>query len=146
MISVRADFSETFGLLNFVFLVAAVFFGLLMIWALFFSFPPDQAYVKDSVRREAYTGGMYALCRHPGVIWFILMYMCLIPATGFPVPHVVIYCSLNILLALVEDVWIFPRVFSNYHGYKQRTPFLIPTPDSFRMWIRSLGQKTKERG
>ena len=144
--SIWANFPEAFGLLNILFLAAAVFFAFLMIWALFFSFPSAPAYVETSTEREAFTGGMYALCRHPGVVWFCFLYCCLIPGAGFPAVPALLYCVMNVLLALMEDVWIFPRVFTNYREYKQRTPFLIPTPGSFRMWIGSIGKNTKERG
>lgn len=144
-IAVVAAFPDSPDPVNIVFLMAAVAFGVLMIWALFFSFPPKQAYVETSAGREAYTGGMYALCRHPGVIWFCLMYGCLIPGAGFPAVHALVYCILNIMLAWIEDRFIFPEVFSNYPEYKRHTPFLIPTRKSVGSWINSF-DKTKERG
>ena len=125
----------TFRLLQVPFLVGALLFGSLLIWALFFSFPPKEAYVEGTRDRKVYTGGMYALCRHPGILWFCFLYACLIPAAGFPPVLALLYCLLNILLGWVEDKWIFPRLFSDYNDYKHHAPFLIPTPKSIRAWI-----------
>ena len=139
--SILKDAPETIGMGNIAFLAAALLFAVLLIWALFFSFPPKPAYVEASKQRTACTGGMYALCRHPGILWFCFLYGCLIPGVGFPWELSLLYCVLNILLGWVEDRWIFPRVFHNYFDYKQHTPFLIPTAKSLRAWIHSIGQQ-----
>lgn len=131
----------SFSPLRLGFLAAALLFGVLLVWALFFSFPPKEAYVDAPRDRKVYTGGMYALCRHPGILWFCLLYGCLIPGAGFPPVLASLYCMLNILLGWVEDQWIFPRLFSDYGAYKLRTPFLIPTPKSLRAWIHPAGEK-----
>ena len=132
---------ESFGLAQILAIPVALLFAALLIRALFFSFPPKEAYVEDVRERKVYTGGMYALCRHPGILWFCFLYACLIPAAGFPPVLALLYCLLNILLGWVEDRWIFPRLFSDYKDYQQSTPFLIPTPKSIRAWIHPTGQK-----
>ena len=134
-------FPETPRLLQVPFLAGAVLFAILLVWALFFSFPPKEAYVEGTRDRKVYTGGMYALCRHPGILWFCFLYGCLIPGAGFPPALALLYCLLNILLGWVEDKWIFPRLFSDYDAYKLRAPFLIPTPKSLRAWIHPAGKK-----
>ena len=53
-----------------VFLTAAILFLGLLIYTLFFALPFDETYVKENHERLAYTEGVYALCRHPGVLWF----------------------------------------------------------------------------
>ena len=40
-----------------------------VIYTLFFALPFDETYVKENQGRKVYTAGMYALCRHPGVLW-----------------------------------------------------------------------------
>lgn len=135
------QFPKELKLPNFLWLAMALLFGVLLIWSLFFSFPASQAYVESSRQRAACTDGMYALCRHPGVLWFWLMYGCLIPAVGFPAEVSLLYGLMNTLLAWAEDKWIFPILFFNYQDYKTRTPFLIPTAGSFRAWIHFIGPK-----
>jgi len=139
--TVLEDLPEALGPAQLGFLGAALFFTVLLVWALFFSFPPKEAYVTDSRDRKVYTGGMYALCRHPGILWFCFLYACLIPGAGFPPVLASLYCLLNILLGWVEDKWIFPRLFTDYNDYKQRTPFLIPTAKSLRAWIHPADEK-----
>ena len=139
--TVILDPPEAFGPLQALFLTGALIFAFLLVWALFFSFPPKEAYVEESRERKVYTGGMYALCRHPGILWFCFLYACLIPGAGFPPLTAFAYCLLNILLGWVEDRWIFPRLFTDYDDYKLRAPFLIPTAKSLRAWIRPTGRK-----
>ncbi|MBQ3486737.1 MAG: hypothetical protein IJA71_00485, partial [Clostridia bacterium] len=139
--TVLGSFPEALGLLRAAFLAGALLFAGLLVWALFFSFPPKEAYVEQSRERKVYTGGMYALCRHPGILWFCLLYGCLIPGAGFPPMTAFLYCLLNILLGWVEDKWIFPRLFTDYDAYKKSTPFLIPTPKSLRAWIHPDGRE-----
>lgn len=127
----------SFGPGKWLFLASALLFGALLIKALFFSFPPKTAYIDDSRQRTACTGGMYALCRHPGVVWFCLMYGCLVPGLSFSPGLAALYCLLNIALAFVEDRWIFPKIFSNYRAYQKTTPFLIPTVRSLRAWLKT---------
>ena len=139
--TVLEHFPVAFGLPQLCFLGAALLFGVLLVRALFFSFPPKEAYVEDRRDRKVYTGGMYALCRHPGILWFCLLYGCLIPGAGFPPSLALLYCLLNILLGWVEDKWIFPRLFSDYGEYRLLAPFLIPTPKSLRAWIHPKGPR-----
>ena len=139
--TVLRHFPGSFGPVQVLFFAGALLFAVLLVWALFFSFPPKEAYMDASRDRKVYTGGMYALCRHPGILWFCFLYGCLIPGAGFPPALALLYCLLNILLGWVEDKWIFPRLFSDYDAYKLRAPFLIPTPKSLRAWIHPAGKK-----
>ena len=115
-----------------VWLAGGVFFMCLRIYTLFFALPFEETYVKESRYREAYTERMYALCRHPGVLWFGGFYLCAAAlwksAEGAAFSAVVVL--LNILYVLFQDLYIFPRTFSNYAEYKKSTPFLIPSRGS----------------
>lgn len=107
-------------------LVAAVFL-LLLLYALFGSFPVNEAYATQESGRKVYDGGFYAMCRHPGVLFFAGLYFSLHFAVSLPLIDAVMYSGLNVLLAFAEDRWIFPRVLAGYDEYKLKTPFLIPT-------------------
>ena len=48
----------------------------------FFALPFQQTYLEEAAERRAYDRGVYALCRHPGVLWFILFYLCCWLARG----------------------------------------------------------------
>ena len=53
-----------------VWIAGGVFFLCFLIYTLFFALPFETTYIQESRYREAYTEGVYALCRHPGVLWF----------------------------------------------------------------------------
>ncbi len=116
-----------------------VFLGLL-IYTLFFALPAKEAYAQQETGRKACTHGVYALCRHPGVLWFIGLYLSLGLCFGLPLRTTLLYSALNILLVLFEDRCVFPSQLQGYEAYRQTTPFLIPTPSSFRAWRRHSHQ------
>ncbi len=64
-------------------LLAVFFFGLL-VYTLFFALPVEASYARPGEERGACTTGVYALCRHPGVLWFAGLYGCLWAAGGLP--------------------------------------------------------------
>lgn len=111
-----------------------------MVYTLFFALPFSETYVEQSVGRAAYMGGMYALCRHPGVLWFAVAYLCLAGAMGTACGW--LFCALMVALNLgyvvFQDRWTFPRTFCNYAEYCRSTPFLWPTGSSVRRCIRTL--------
>ncbi|MBQ2924056.1 MAG: hypothetical protein IJE57_00655, partial [Anaerotignum sp.] len=49
-------------------LVLAVLFFVLLIYTLFFALPFEETYVAQDAHKT-YDKKMYALCRHPGVLW-----------------------------------------------------------------------------
>lgn len=118
-----------------------LFFGLL-IYTLFFCFDAEEAYVQVNTPRTAYTKGMYALCRHPGVIWFILGFYCLYGLIR--TEHVFLYAGMmslyNIMYIILQDVYIFPKTFINYDEYKQTTPFLLPNRQSIKKMLCDLNR------
>lgn len=108
-------------------LLSLVFLGL-EIYTLFFSLPFEATYIEQSAKREAYTKGMYAICRHPGVLWYIGLYLCLWGLTWNLLEGVFFSVMIigDILYVIYQDYYIFPATFSNYHEYKKEVPFLIP--------------------
>lgn len=129
---------SAWGIRQVFFSVVAVFFLLLLLYTLFFALPFEETYVSQN-GCKTYDRGMYALCRHPGVLWFTGCYACLWLAFGgmLLLYMAVLYCSLNILYVILQDVVTFPRVFTDYALYKQRVPFLIPTLQSIRNCIQT---------
>lgn len=112
-------------------LLSAVFLGLL-VYTLFFAIPAGDAYVTQACGRPACVSGVYALCRHPGVLWFAGLYGCLIPAAGLPAASALGYTALNVMLAAFEDTCVFPARLAGYGAYRRHTPFLVPNPASLR--------------
>lgn len=117
-------------------------FGVL-IYTLFFALPFGSTYIEESRQRMAYTEGMYAVCRHPGVLWYAGMYLCMagMIKTQEALVQGSVFILWNIAYVIFQDMLIFPRTFINYNEYKQKTPFLIPNGKSIKR-----GLETREKG
>lgn len=115
-------------------MAGGVFFLYLLIYTLFFALPFDETYVKESRCRKAYTEGVYALCRHPGVLWFAGMYLfaALLWKSLEGLIFFVVMVILNIFYVIFQDYYSFPKTFSNYREYQRSTPFLIPNRKSIQ--------------
>lgn len=122
---------------------AAVFGGLAviffagLIYTLFFALPFQETYVEENHERKTYTKGMYALCRHPGVLWFALFYLALagMIGTGRAAFDGILLILWNILYVILQDRVIFPKTFSDYEEYQKTTPFLIPNRKSVKRCV-----------
>ena len=139
--SIWEHLPEALGPLQILSLAGALLFTALTVWALFFSFPPKEAYVEETRERKVYTGGMYALCRHPGILFFFAMYgflgLAALPAPGL-LARGMLFSFLNLGYAFFQDRFTFPRTFSDYCAYQRRIPFLIPTKSSIRLACSTL--------
>jgi len=84
--------------------------------------------------------GMFALCRHPGVLWLGLVYLALWGLLGGVALlwAFVLFFVLDVLYVLWQDVWLFPSSIAGYAAYRRRTPFLVPTPRSVRACVASF--------
>lgn len=112
-----------------------------LIYSLFFALPFDETYREAAAVREAYTGGVYALCRHPGVLCFWLMYLfwgaAALPSGFWKLG--VLLSLLNTGYAWFQDRVTFPKMFSNYASYRTQAPFLLPTAGSIRRAVKTRG-------
>lgn len=126
-----------------VFLAAALLFLILLTYTLFFALPFDETYMKKSHERPAYMEGVYALCRHPGVLWFAGFYFSLAGFLGSvkALRFFIILIMWNILYICYQDGIVFPETFSNYEAYRHSTPFLIPNRDSIAACIKTWRKK-----
>jgi len=83
---------------------------------------------EQKIERTAVTRGTYGIVRHPGFWWFLLLQISIIWLTGHKDTIIIAegLVSMNFALIMIEDRWIFPRIFSNYGEYKQQVPMLLP--------------------
>ena len=125
------------GWLRGCFFALAAMWLLLLIYTLFFALPVKEAYASPGEKRRVCTTGVYALCRHPGVLWFIGLYVCLWAAAGIPLGLALLLGALNIGLVWFEDRCVFPEVLAGYRNYQRMTPFLLPTLQSIRDCIKT---------
>ena len=120
------------GWLRGLFCALGALFLMLLVYTLFFALPVEASYARPGQKRPACTTGVYALCRHPGVLWFAGLYGCLWAAAGLPLWEAALYSGLNVLLVTFEDRCVFPARLEGYGAYQASTPFLLPTRRSIR--------------
>jgi len=130
-----------------VLLLAGAVLGLAaLVYCLFFALPFQETYAEQTVRK-VYDKGAYALCRHPGILCFFAMYLCL-GAADFPgrmTGNALLFSLLNLAYAWFQDRITFPRIFDDYETYRRNVPFLLPTKDSLRMAQNTIAHlNTKE--
>ena len=118
-----------------VFLLGALFLALL-VYTLFFAIPLEASYARPGEKRSVCTTGVYALCRHPGVLWFAGLFACLWLAAGLPLLDAAVYCILNVCLVWFEDRCVFPGLLEGYGAYQTSTPFLLPNGKSIRACMK----------
>lgn len=114
--------------------------ALLLIYTLFFALPFKSTYVDQAKGRKVFDQGVYALCRHPGVLWLAGLYFFLWLFTG---RHLILlgglcFSGLNIVYVWLQDRYIFPKHFVDYAAYQKNTPFLLPNLRSINKCITSL--------
>lgn len=117
-----------------------VFLGLLL-YTLFFALPAKDSYGEPGQERPVESRGVYALCRHPGVLWFFGLYVCLWGWTGLPLAAALLLSGLNFLLVVFEDRWVFPQKLQGYRAYQQATPFLLPNGKSLWACCHPAGER-----
>jgi len=85
--------------------------------------------VEDGLKmRKATKKGTYSFSRHPGFLWYCLLFIIIDIYVG-EVDYVLgslVLISGNCILIVLEDILLFPRIFDNYNVYKKEVPFLIP--------------------
>ena len=114
----------------------------LLIHSLFVSLPFRKTYVDTGVGDKLVKTGLYALVRHPGILWFPLFMLSLIPISRSSLLLIAAptFISLDIVLVFIQDRFIFGRMFHGYERYRRETPMLLPNRKSVGAFLRSLRQ------
>lgn len=115
-----------------------VFFALTALGAwgeyasLFGALPVKDTYLSPQADQKLVDSGVYALCRHPGALFFPLMFVSLALGLGSRglLFSSLIASTLNLLYVVFQDQRVFPVTIPGYDGYRQRVPFLLPTAQS----------------
>ena len=117
-----------------------------LVYSLFFALPFQETYRQQEQGRHVYDGGVYALCRHPGILCFFGLYLCLGLAAlpGGPLAHGLAFSLLDLAYAGFQDRVTFPKTFCDYEAYRKKAPFLIPTGDSIRRARQTWGRPASE--
>ena len=116
---------------------------LLLIYALFINLPFRKTYLAPGVGDKLITTGLYALVRHPGVHWFILIMFSLILVSRSSLLLIAtpLFILMDIVLVIVQDKFFLGRMFNDYDRYRQETPMLLPNRQSLNAFINSLKEQ-----
>lgn len=136
------------GISDILFLLISLIMFAALIYCLFFALPFQETYTNPFDVRKTYTFGAYALCRHPGVICFFLMYLFL-GLAALPTRLIIngmSFSVLNIIYACFQDKVTFHKTFVDYEDYTKQVPFLIPTRQSVSRAIATWGNRKDEGG
>ena len=114
--------------------------GMFLIHSLFIKLPFRKTYVAEGVGDELITSGPYALVRHPGVIWFTLFMLSLIPVSSSTILFIAapVFIAIDILLVFLQDKFVFGRMFNGYKDYRRETPMLLPNRKSLGAFLHSI--------
>jgi protein-S-isoprenylcysteine O-methyltransferase Ste14 len=114
----------------------------LLVYSLFINLPFRKTYVATGVSSKLIKTGLYALVRHPWVHCFTLFLLSLVLVSRSSLLLVAspIWILLYILLVVIQDKFLFGRMFDGYDTYRQETPMLLPNRRSVNAFISSLRQ------
>ena len=112
----------------------------LLVYSLFVNLPFRKTYVATGSGDRLITSGLYALVRHPGVHWFILVLAALVLVSRSEMLLIAapVFAAIDVALVLVQDRFIFGRMFEDYPRYRQTTPMLVPNRKSLNAFINSF--------
>jgi protein-S-isoprenylcysteine O-methyltransferase Ste14 len=112
-----------------------------LLYSLFFALPFKETYLDDS--KSVCQTGVYALCRHPGLLFFTGFYFFLWLAFDSEQLFLagLIFSLCNLIYVIFQDRWTFIRYFDDYKIYQKNTPFLIPSLDSLKRCLKTFRQE-----
>ena len=112
----------------------------LLIYSLFLELPFVKTYGKKEHNNKLVDTGTYALCRHPGVLWFGFMFFFFFLLTGAKLIFVagLIWTGLDVMHVYIQEKLFFPKMFPEYSLYIKQTPMLIPTIYSIKKCISTI--------
>ncbi len=110
---------------------------ILLIHALFINLPFGKTYVNTGVGDRLVTTGLYALVRHPWLPSFalVLLSLLLVSRSSLLLVAAPIWLVLDVVLVVIQDRYVFGRMFPGYREYRQRTPMLLPNRKSIKAFI-----------
>lgn len=136
------------GLKDLILLVAGALCLAALVYCLFFALPFAETYQDTDGPPAVCDRGVYALCRHPGVLCMLGMYLFwglgALPAAMLR--NGLIFSGLNTVYVCFQDRMTFPRTFPDYPDYQKNVPFLIPTGASIRAAWRTRRRSAEEEG
>lgn len=105
--------------------------GLFVLMALFVALLIYSVFIETALfssrTSKLYTKGTYSFSRHPGFLWYTIVN--LLVAVFFWDWGITLLCLglifCNFVLIILEDTYIFPKIFLEYDQYKLHTPMVL---------------------
>lgn len=118
----------------------------LLVYSLFVNLPFRKTYVAPGVGDRLVRTGTYALVRHPGVFWYALLLVSLVFVSKSKLLLVAspIWLGMDILHVVIQDKFLFGKMFKDYEEYRRETPMLIPNRRSISACLRTIRQPGTE--
>jgi len=110
---------------------------ILLIHALFINLPFGKTYINTGVGDRLVTTGLYTLVRHPWLPSFalVLLSLLLVSRSSLLLVAAPVWLVLDVVLVVIQDRYIFGRMFPGYREYRQRTPMLWPNRKSIKAFL-----------
>jgi protein-S-isoprenylcysteine O-methyltransferase Ste14 len=107
---------------------------------LFVKLPFRKTYVDSGVGDKLVKTGLYALIRHPGLYWVatFMFSLVLISRSSLMLMAAPIFVFVNTVLVIIEDKYLFVKMFDGYDEYQKETPMLIPNRRSIKAFVNSI--------
>ena len=122
----------------------------LLVYSVFFAVRPKQAdrLACPAGMQPLVCHGMYALCRHPGVLWLAGFYgfMAIAWHSRQWLLAFALFTLADVLYVCYQDRYIFPHTIDRYGEYQKTTPFLIPTASSIKKALASFKSSERNKG
>ncbi len=115
--------------------VLMVLFSLLLLYSVFVEIG-IEAYALNN-KNNLVTTGTYSLSRHPGVLWFLFLYVSafLVFQNYYLLYAGLIWTVSNIGYVYLQERFVFHKLFDNYESYIKSTPMLFPNFQSIERFI-----------
>ena len=123
------------GFVRAIALVLALLSLLLLVYSVFIEVG-RKTYKVDN-QHALITDGTYALSRHPGVLWMLLLYIfgAIFFQNLLAIYAALIWTIVNIIYVALQERFIFHRIFDNYDKYRESTPMILPNYESVEKFI-----------
>jgi protein-S-isoprenylcysteine O-methyltransferase Ste14 len=110
--------------------------------SLFISLPFCNTYITTGTTGRLVTTGLYSLVRHPWIYGYapLMLSVLLISGSTLMLLAAPLLTTQTILTAVIQDRFVFNRMFPEYENYRRATPMLFPTRESVRLFMNSLRQ------
>ncbi len=112
----------------------------LLVYSLVINLPWRKTYVGAGTGGALVKTGTYALVRHPGVLWFALLMVgvTLVSGARLMLAGGLVWLVADVIYVLVQDRYLFVKMFPGYEDYRRETPMLIPSRKSIGDCLRTI--------